>query len=112
MNRFEDLEAFVAVVEAGSFTQAADRLGIAKSAISRRVAGLAVGALRGDPRTAFRVRCDRSTMSQNDLDAGRLIAWVQFDAALPIDRIDVVLELEDGGRVSLAGPGAPGREAA
>ena len=40
MNRFEDLEAFVAVVEAGSFTQAADRLGIAKSAISRRVAGL------------------------------------------------------------------------
>ena len=40
MNRLEDLEAFVAVVEAGSFTQAADRLGIAKSAISRRVSAL------------------------------------------------------------------------
>ena len=40
MNRLEDLEAFVAVVEAGSFTQAAERLGIAKSAISRRVSAL------------------------------------------------------------------------
>ena len=40
MNRLEDLEAFVAVVEAGSFTLAADRLGIAKSAVSRRVSAL------------------------------------------------------------------------
>lgn len=40
MNRFEDLQAFVAVVEAGSFTAAADRLDIAKSAISRRVSAL------------------------------------------------------------------------
>jgi DNA-binding transcriptional LysR family regulator len=40
MDRFEDLRAFVAVVEAGSFTAAADRLGIAKSAISRRVSAL------------------------------------------------------------------------
>ena len=40
MDRFEDLQAFVAVVESGSFTAAADRLGIAKSAISRRVSAL------------------------------------------------------------------------
>jgi DNA-binding transcriptional LysR family regulator len=40
MNRLEDLEAFVAVVEAGSITHAADRLGIAKSAVSRRLAAL------------------------------------------------------------------------
>ena len=40
MNRFDDLAAFVAVVETGSFTQAAERLGIAKSAISRRVSAL------------------------------------------------------------------------
>jgi DNA-binding transcriptional LysR family regulator len=40
MDRFEDLQAFVAVVEAGSFTAAADRLGMAKSAISRRVSAL------------------------------------------------------------------------
>ena len=40
MHRFEDLRTFVAVVEAGSFTAAADRLGIAKSAASRRMASL------------------------------------------------------------------------
>jgi len=40
MDRIDDLQAFVAVVEAGSFTAAAERLGIAKSAISRRVSAL------------------------------------------------------------------------
>jgi DNA-binding transcriptional LysR family regulator len=40
MDRFEHLQAFVAVVEAGSFTAAAERLDIAKSAISRRVSTL------------------------------------------------------------------------
>jgi len=40
MYRFEELEAFVAVVEAGSFTAAAERLEIAKSVASRRVSAL------------------------------------------------------------------------
>lgn len=40
MRRFADLEAFIAVVEAGSFTAAAERLDIAKSAVSRRVNAL------------------------------------------------------------------------
>ena len=40
MDKFEDLQAFVAVVETGSFTAAAERLDIAKSAISRRVSAL------------------------------------------------------------------------
>ena len=40
MDRFEDLQAFVAVVEAGSFTAAAARLDSAKSAVSRRVSAL------------------------------------------------------------------------
>ena len=40
MDRFEDLQTFVAVVEAGSFTAAADRLDTAKSAVSRRVSSL------------------------------------------------------------------------
>ncbi|MEM8815522.1 MAG: LysR family transcriptional regulator [Pseudomonadota bacterium] len=40
MNRLDDLEAFAAVVETGSFTRAAERLGLAKSAISRRVSAL------------------------------------------------------------------------
>jgi DNA-binding transcriptional LysR family regulator len=40
MDRFEDLQAFVAVVEAGSFTAAAERLDTAKSAVSRRISSL------------------------------------------------------------------------
>lgn len=40
MDKFEDIQAFVAVVDAGSFTAAAERLGSAKSAVSRRVSAL------------------------------------------------------------------------
>lgn len=40
MDRFEDLQAFVAVVEAGSFTAASRRLDSAKSAVSRRISAL------------------------------------------------------------------------
>lgn len=40
MDRFEDMRAFVAVVETGSFTAAAERMELAKSAVSRRVASL------------------------------------------------------------------------
>jgi len=40
MDKFEDLQAFIAVVDAGSFTAAADRVGTAKSAMSRRVSAL------------------------------------------------------------------------
>ena len=40
MDKFEDLQAFVAVVETGSFTAAADRLEMAKSAVSRRLSSL------------------------------------------------------------------------
>ena len=40
MDKFEDLQAFVAVVEAGTFTAAAERLDTAKSAVSRRVSAL------------------------------------------------------------------------
>jgi len=40
MHRFQELQAFVAVVETGSFTAAAERLGAGKSAISRKVSAL------------------------------------------------------------------------
>jgi DNA-binding transcriptional LysR family regulator len=40
MDRFAQLQAFVEVVEAGSFSRAADRLGIGKSLVSRRVSEL------------------------------------------------------------------------
>ena len=40
MDRFEELSTFTAIVDAGSLTAAADRLGVAKSAVSRRLKDL------------------------------------------------------------------------
>lgn len=37
MNRFDNMNTFIQVVEAGSISGAADRLGVAKSAVSRRL---------------------------------------------------------------------------
>ncbi len=67
-----------------------------------------VGALRGDSaRESFQVRCDRTTMTQDDLDAGRLVAELVFDAAAAIERIHVVLTVVEAGAVSLRAEGAP-----
>ena len=65
------------------------------------------GALRGDTAaSAFSVRCDRSTMSQSDLDAGRVIAVVQFEASPPIDTISVVLAFQADRQVTVLSEGA------
>jgi len=45
---------------------------------------------------AYSVRCDRSTMNQNDLDSGRLIAEITVLPAAAISRIIVVLDLTVG----------------
>jgi uncharacterized protein len=47
----------------------------------------------GSPDEAFSVRCDRSTMSRADIDAGRLIAEIDFRAAQPVHRVRVALDL-------------------
>lgn len=49
------------------------------------------------PQGAFTVRCDASTMTQNDLDNGRLIAQVTFTAAATIELIRVTLAIETSG---------------
>lgn len=65
------------------------------------------GALDGaKAKDAYTIRCDASTMTQDDLDAGRVIAEVSIAAALGIDRITVLLTMSQGG-ASLA----PGRAA-
>jgi len=46
---------------------------------------------------AFSVRCDSSTMTQNDIDNGRLIAQVTFAAAGTIELIRVTLGMETSG---------------
>jgi hypothetical protein len=68
------------------------------------LAGLwAQGALGGESAAeAFEVRCDRSTMTQADLDSGRAICVVSFTAAAPIVHITIVLAMEEGGGISIA----------
>ena len=56
------------------------------------------GGLGGaSPDEAFSVRCDRSTMSQNDLDNGRLRAEISILPVAAVERITVVLDLTGGG---------------
>lgn len=56
------------------------------------------GALGGaTAEEAFTVRCDRSTMSQNDLDNGRVRAEIAVLPVSSVERITVVLELTGGG---------------
>ena len=57
-----------------------------------------VGALAGaTPAEAFSVRCDRSTMAQNDIDNGRLVTEITVLPAHSIERITVVLALATAG---------------
>jgi uncharacterized protein len=58
------------------------------------------GALSGiTPEAAFQVRCDRTTMTQQDLDLGRAIALIHFTPALPIEQITVQLILTNSSQL-------------
>ncbi len=70
----------------------------------------AAGALAGRrPEDAFQVRCDRSTMTQQDIDNGRVIVVVMIQPVASIETMRIQLTIGDGGRVSLS---ALGMEAA
>jgi uncharacterized protein len=57
-----------------------------------------LNALDGDTASdSFSVRCDRTTMTQNDLDNGRLIAYLTFTPASTIETITVQLAMETSG---------------
>ncbi len=74
-----------------------------RESLERLLAGLwAAGALGGDSaEEAFEVQCDRRTMTQADLDDGRVVCRVSFAAASPIVQITVVFAMEEGGQISL-----------
>jgi hypothetical protein len=62
-----------------------------------------VGALQGATSTeAFTVRCDRSTLTQADIDNGRVIAQVTVAPAQPITRITVMLTVTQSGVARLS----------
>ncbi|HEY8209533.1 MAG TPA: phage tail sheath protein [Myxococcaceae bacterium] len=65
------------------------------------------GALRGESaREAFEVRCDRTTMTQDDLDNGRLIARIELDPAAALERLRMVLAVAQDGVAVTQGTGA------
>ena len=60
------------------------------------------GAFGGlSPADAYEVRCGRDTMTQADLDAGRVIATVALNPAAPLERITVTLAVDVGGAVTI-----------
>lgn len=85
------------------FEPASERLALRlRTSLNSLLLGLwQAGALQGNtPAEAFEVRCDRTTMTQDDIDNGRIIAQIQFAAALPIEQITVTLVMNEGGQIS------------
>lgn len=71
------------------------------------------GALRGATQTdAFTVRCGRDTMSQTDIEQGRVITEVEFTPASSIEAIRMLLAFNDAGQVSVVQSKSTAREAA
>ena len=52
------------------------------------------------PTEAFSVRCDRTLMTQADLDNGRVICTIEFTPAYALERIRVELALGESGTVA------------
>ena len=64
-----------------------------------------LGALRGkNPTDAFNVTCDRNTMTQQDLDSGRVIVQIQFNPASSIESIEVLLQMQQSAATSISAP--------
>ena len=60
------------------------------------------GGLRGETIVdAFTVRCDRTTMSQNDIDNGRVVAEITLSPAASVERIVLVLAVDAGNAASV-----------
>ncbi|MDJ0710872.1 MAG: LysR family transcriptional regulator [Woeseiaceae bacterium] len=88
MDKFEDLQAFVAVVEAGTFTAAAERLGIAKSAVSRRVSAL-------EERLGVQL-LQRTTRVLNLTDTGRSFYDHSARILADLDEAEAAVQQEHG----------------
>src|ERR1700744_600408 len=99
MSDFDDILAFVRVVELESYTKAARRLGISKSMVSRRVA-----RLEGKLGTRLLVR---STRGLTPTEAGRAFAARASRAISELDEAQTALtegEHEPSGLLRIAAP--------
>jgi DNA-binding transcriptional LysR family regulator len=87
MDRFEGMDTFIRVVEAGSITGAAARLGVAKSAVSRRLKELE-GHLGVE-------LFHRTTRRMNLTETGRAYYLQGTHKALNALLLGIVLSLQD-----------------
>jgi uncharacterized protein len=63
------------------------------------------GALAGEgPPDSYSVRCDATTMTPDDIDAGRLVAEVTFRPTVPVQRIVVRLPITGDAAAAAGGP--------
>lgn len=85
MGRFEDMQVFARIVEAGGIGRAADQLGIAKSAVSRRLSDL-------EARLGVQL-LNRSTRKSSLTDAGR--SYYDRSAQILSDAADLDAALSD-----------------
>lgn len=100
MSDLDDIRAFVEVVELGGFTRAADRLGVSKSIISRRIGRLEAdlgtrllsrttrGISPTEPGLDFKLRCERILA---DLEEARDAVAEQGQAVVGRLRVSVPL---------------------
>jgi len=99
MNRFDEMEVFVRIVDAGSLTGAADQLDVAKSAVSRRLAEL-------ERRLGVRL-LTRTTRTMTLTDAGQTYYLRARDILAAADDADCTVRGASGsvsGRIRLAAP--------
>ncbi len=99
MNRFDELEAFVAVVDFRGFGSAAERLGMAKSMVSRRVSDL-------ERRLGVQL-LKRTTRRQSLTDAGREFYQRATQILADLNEAEQCVadaESEVSGRIRLAMP--------
>ena len=99
MNKFEELEAFVAVVDQHSFSHAAEKLGVAKSILSRRVSDM-------EKRLGVQLM-QRTTRKLSLTDSGRHFYQRAVNLLSDLNEAEqVVSEAQSSisGRIKLAGP--------
>lgn len=99
MNLFDDMNVFVQVVDAGSFSAAAQRLGVAKSVVSRRISMLEAH-LGGNLINRTTRRLSLTEVGQGYYDRARRI----LDDVAEAEDAARSLQVELVGRIRLAGP--------
>jgi len=99
MNRFEEMQHFVRIVEAGSISQAAEQLGLAKSGVSRRLTEL-------ESRLGVRL-LNRTTRRSSLTDAGKTYYEGAVKLLSDVAELDALVAHSEAsleGRLRLAAP--------